>query len=197
MQGKKLIAAISSVIACIVTTSAIASMSVPDGWYLEANGGSSHLSNTNFPGSSSSSGIGGNGNLGYKFMPYLAAELGYTRYQNTTIKVRNTKAGTVKIYSYDLAAKGIVPIATSGFEVFAKLGVQRLNSKTTINSQRAAFLLGISNTSHSATGLYYGVGGQYYFMPELAGVIQWQRAQGDNSTGTLDLYSVGLSFIFD
>jgi hypothetical protein len=41
-----------------------------------------------------------------------------------------------------------------------------------------------------------GVGGQLNIMPELGIVVQWQRAQGSSSTGTEDLYSVGLAFMF-
>lgn len=200
MQGMRLArVSFSGLALFLITSSVFAScMSVPDGWYLEANVGSSHISNLSLPGSSSSSGIGGNANFGYKFMPYFATEIGYSQYQNTTIKnALGNKAATVQIYSYDIAAKGIVPIVASGFELFAKLGAQRLSSKTTISNTIAAFTLGVSNTRHSSTGLYYGIGGEYYFLPELAVVVQWQRAQGSSSTGTLDLYSIGLSFIFD
>lgn len=178
---------------------AFAIMSVPYGWYLEANAGSSRLSNVSYPGNASSSGIGGNANLGYKFMPYFAMEIGYTQYHNTTITdpTSGNKAANVKHYSYDLAGRGILPIVDSGFELFAKLGVERLAARTTINNTLAANNLGIVSSSHSSTGLYYGIGGQYYVMPELAINVQWQRAQGNSKTGNLDLFSGGLSFLFD
>lgn len=198
MQGKKILAALSSIAALTLTTSAFAMMSVPNGWYLEANAGSANLSNKSYPGSSSSSGIGGNANIGYKFMPYLAGEIGYSMYPNTSIKNNaGTKAGSDKHYSYDIAAKGIVPISASGFEIFAKVGVARVANSMTINNSAAASAMGLSSSSHSATGLYLGAGGQYYFMPEMAVVVQWQRAQGNSSTGTEDLLSGGFSFIID
>jgi hypothetical protein len=172
-------------------------MSAPDGWYLEGNVGSAHLSNTNYPGSTSSSGIGANANLGYKFMPYGALEIGYTYYPNTNITAANdVKAAEVTHYSYDLAVRGILPIADSGAEAFAKLGAQRIVARVSIDDDAAADALGLSSSSHSSTGLYIGVGGQYYFTPELAVVVQWQRAQGSSSTGTEDLFSAGLSFLF-
>ena len=72
MQGNKyLLATVSGLAALVMSTSAFAIMSAPDGWYLEANAGSTNLSNKSYPGNSSSSGIGGNANLGYKFMPYF------------------------------------------------------------------------------------------------------------------------------
>jgi opacity protein-like surface antigen len=201
MQGKKII--LSAVAALTALTfaaaPAFAVMSVPCGWYLEGSGGSTHLSNISYPGNVSSSGIGGNANLGYKFMPYFAAEMGYTLYANTNIKNgANTTAGTVKYYSYDLAGKGILPIAGSGFEAFGKLGVERLNAHVSLNNATAANQIGLTSSQHSATGLYLGAGAQYYFMPEMAVVAEWARAIGSsNGTGTMDLYSLGVSFIFD
>lgn len=179
---------------------AYAYLSAPVGWFLEGNFGSNRLSNVTYPGNVSSSGIGGNLNLGYKFMPFFTLEIGYTRYNDTHIKDQtNTRAATIKYYSYDLAGRGIVPIEDSGVELFAKLGVGRNNAHTRIVNTQAAANVGIGSSQRSDTGVYFGVGGQYYFMPELAGIIQWQRMgiKNSNSVGTQDLYSVGVSFIFD
>jgi len=197
MSGKKLFLTVISGFLATISLPLFASSSIPDGWYLEGLVGSTHLSNKSYPGSSSTSGAGGNINLGYKFMPFFSAEFGYTQYANTTIKDQfGTKAATDKHRTYDIAAKGIVPISTSGFEVFAKLGLQRTTSKVSTEDPTAASNIGITNTSHSDTSLYLGAGAQYYFIPELAGVLQWARAQNNSNTGTLDLYSAGLSFIF-
>lgn len=200
MQGKKyLLAAALSLATLSITPTAFAILSVPDGWYLEVNGGSTDSSNTSYPGNVSSSGLGGNANVGYKFMPYFGMELGYTLYANTVIKTAtgNTKAAEVKVYSYDLAARGILPISSSGFELFAKVGIQRLNESFTIKNAAAAAALGVSNSSPSAVGLYIGGGAQYYFIPELAVNMQWMRAQGNSTTGNYELLSAGISFILD
>lgn len=198
MLKRKILSAVCGLAAIAAAAPALAVMSVPFGWYLEGNVGSSHLSNVSYSGSSSSSGIGGSGFLGYKFMPYLAMEAGYTQYANSSIKDNtDTKAASVKHYSYGLAGRGILPIADSGFELFGKVGVQRINAKTSISNETAANNLGISSSQHNTTGLLVGAGAQYYMMPELAVNGQWQRAQGNSNTGTEDLFSVGLSFIFD
>lgn len=199
MQGNKILLAVVSGLAAIsITVPALAqTMSAPSGWYLELNGGSSHISNTDYPGSSSSSGIGGNGNVGYKFMPYFAAEIGYTKYANSSIKAGDgTKAANVTHYSYDIAARGILPISDSGVEAFGKLGAQHISSHISLVNNAAANSIGLGGSSHTSTGLYIGLGGQMYFSPEFAGVVQWQRAQGSSGTGTEDLYSIGISFIF-
>lgn len=196
MQGKKLLAKIGGMALLCLTSSAFAVMSIPYGWYIEGNIGSSNASNTNLPGSSSSSGVGGNANLGYKFMPFFGLEAGYTQYANTSVKNGSTKAATVKNYSYDLAGKGILPIGDSPFELFAKLGVGRVNAKTSINNTTAASGLGMTSSNHSTTGLYYGIGADYSLIPALQLVAQWQRAQGNSTTGNHDLFSGGLTFIF-
>lgn len=198
MQVKKILLAALGASGLIAAMPALAVMSAPYGWYLEGNAGSSHLSNVSYPGSSSSSGIGGNANLGYKFMPFMAVEAGYTQYANTSIDdSTDTQAASIKHYTYDVAARGILPISTSGFEAFAKVGVMRITSSTTIKNSTSAANLGIASGSSSASGGYLGAGAQYYFMPEMALNVQWQRAIGNSTTGTEDLISGGLSFIFD
>lgn len=197
MHGKKLLPAILGGFSLLFAVSAFAEMSLPNGWYLDANAGSTTLTSVNYPGSVSSSGIGYNANLGYKFMPYVGAEFGYTGYANSTIKnAAGTKASIVKHYAWDIAAKGILPFYDSGFEAYAKLGVQRLSSNLTTQDATAAAGLGLSNTSHSATGLYIGGGAQYYMTPEFSIYAQWMRAKGDSTTGTESLLSGGASFIF-
>jgi len=198
MLGRKILLAVTSSVALLsISVSALASMSLPYGWYAEGNVGSTHLSNKTYPGSPSSSGIGGSADIGYKFMPYFAAEIGYSLYANTSIKNSiGTKAGTDKHYSYDLAGRGILPLGTTGAEAFAKLGVVRNKSHVSINNAAAASSIGLESSQHSATGLYIGVGAQYYLMPELAFVAQWARAMGNTSTGDLDLLTGGVSLIF-
>lgn len=198
MQGKKLLlaAAMSGTLLCAIP--AWADMSMPDGWYLDGNIGGSRQSDKSYPGpsSSSSSGLGGSVDVGYKFMPYFGAEIGYSLYANTIVKDQfGTKAATDKHYSYDLAGKGILPLGPSGAEAFAKLGIGRLKSSVRVNNATAANNIGISNNQHSDTALYMALGGQYYFYPSLAAVAQWARQQGNSNTGDMDLYTIGVSWI--
>ncbi|OGT44048.1 MAG: hypothetical protein A3F42_08710 [Gammaproteobacteria bacterium RIFCSPHIGHO2_12_FULL_37_34] len=179
--------------------STFASMSIPYGWYVEGNLGSTRQIQDNYPvdSNSSSSGLGGSIAAGYKFMPYFGMELGYTRYANTTIDDQNsTKAGSNRQYSYGLAGKGIIPVGTSGFELFGKFGVQRIYSSISITNATVASNIGLNSGQHSATGYYLGAGGEYYFSPEFAVVGQWARANGNKAAGTMDLYSVGASYLF-
>lgn len=199
MQGKRILLTVLAGFAISsYTLPALADcMSVPDGWYLEANAGSSKITNLSYSSNSNTSGIGGNVNIGYKFVPYFAAEMGGFRYANSTIKVGGVSVGTDKRYSYDIALRGIVPVTNTGFEVFAKVGVGRMVSNINPSNSVLFGTTGLSSSSHSQTGLFIGAGAQYYFMPELAFVLQWQRQNGNGTTGTGDLFSGGFSFIFD
>jgi len=172
---------------------------IPSGWYLDANGGVSKLSSVSF-GSGSSIGTNGfawNVNGGYKFNPFFGAELGYSRYGK--VKIRNS-AGTLAAqstyYSYDAAAKAILPMMDTGFEFFAKLGFARLSASTSISNPAAASGLTITSGSTNATSLYIGAGADYLVSPNVPIIAQWMRARGTNQTGNMDLLSLGVGYIF-
>jgi hypothetical protein len=198
MKSQLLFTTIVSGLLAITAAPVFASLSIPNGWYIEGNVGPSKISDQNINGSVSNNGVGLNANIGYKFMPYLTTEIGYTQYADTKIKDQfGTTAATDKHYSYGVTAKGIVPVMASGFEAFAKLGVQRSVSSMSVQDMNAANNVNLNANRHSNIGLSIGAGAQYYFMPELAGILQWARAKNDDNTGTFDLYSVGLSIIFE
>lgn len=180
---------------------ALAEASVPVGWYLEANLGASKISNVSYaPNTSiSSAGLGWSLNGGYKFIPYFAAEIGYTSYANSTINFNGSKVGKDQVQSYDVAGKAIMPVQDTGAEIFAKLGVAR--AKSNVTATNAALLAANSETlntgRHNSTDLYFGLGGDYAFMPNMAANLQWNRVDGTNKTGNLDLFSLGLTYLFD
>ena|SRR3990167_3023217 len=197
MRGVKVLLLLSGgVLISTFGAQSLASTPLPYGWYVEGNAGASYLSKKSYPGSASTSKFGGNFNFGYKFMPNFTAEVGYSRYGSTNIKdSAGTNAATDQHYALDLAGKGIFPFSADG-DVFAKLGVADVFSNVGINNSGAADALGISSGKHSATGFYLGLGAEYYFTSTFGGNIQWARASGNSQTGTLSLYSIGLSYIF-
>lgn len=187
-------------IAFNATQCVMAAQSLPSGWYVEGNFGYSKLHQKNYPGSVSvkSKGAGFNVSGGYKFTSLLAAELGYTRYANVKITgpvgIGNTQD---RFYSYNLAGKLIWPISISclNFELFTKLGATRLASSLGGN-----FASGTSSKSNKYKwGYYFGVGAGYIFTPSLSLTLQGNRAATTdrNQTGSIDLYSLGLTYIID
>ena len=155
------LASIGIVAACICT-SAMAVAPLPSGWYLEANGGGSRVTNANYAAgaSLSSSGLGWNANGGYKFSPFFAGEVGYTQYANASSKVNSVKIANTSYYSYDIAGKGILPIGDTGAELFAKLGAAHLHSNTKATNTSYASTNGIvvSTGTSNANGYYFGLG---------------------------------------
>lgn len=180
---------------------AFAEVSLPMGWYVEGNIGGSKISNVSYaPGTNiSTTGVGWSLNGGYKFIPYFATEIGYTSYGNGNITLNTTKVGKDQVQSYDIAAKAILPVQDTGAEIFAKLGVARAKSHVTVTNAALLAASGTTlNTGHFAsTDFYFGLGGDYAFLPEMAVNIQWNRVDGSSRTGNLDLFSLGLTYTFD
>lgn len=192
--------AAASIATFCAASSAIASIGLPMGWYVEGNAGSSRSSSANYGTnlSNSTSGFGWNINGGYKFMPYFAAELGYTNYAKTKVTFNGAGIANATNRSYYLAAKGILPISDSGVDLFAKLGIARISNHVVISNMSAVIANGLTVNSgtHAVTAAYFGVGADYFFTPNAAVNVQWNRAKGNKTTGNLDLYSIGLSYLF-
>jgi opacity protein-like surface antigen len=83
----------------------------------------------------------------------------------------------------------------TGVEAFGKVGIGHMVAHLSVSDAAAAQSVGTSGATHSATGLLWGGGMQYYFMPEFAVVGQWVRVQGSNSTGNESMLSGGVSLI--
>ncbi len=184
-----------------MVTLAYAAMPVPTGWYLEGNIGGSKATSKSYPGVSSmkNTGKGWGINVGYKFIPYLGLEAGFARYAPTRLNSPVETVARDSHTSYDIAGKAILPIACSGVDLFAKVGVARINSQIGVIDGVGAANYGLTfnTSSQSATGLYAGAGGDYYFTPNIAANVQWSVAKGNSKTGNLQLLTAGLSYIFD
>jgi hypothetical protein len=198
---KKLVLITFGVSALACSAGAAAGASLPMGWYLEGNAGAAKISDVSFATNSSitTSGLGWNFNVGYKFMPYFAAELGYTDYAHSNIKSNGTSIAKDQATAYAVAGKAILPVQESGMEVFAKLGIARAKSNITVNNAAyvAANKIAITAGANNSTDLYLGLGGDYSFTPNMAANLQWARVDGNSRTGNLDLYAVGLTYTFD
>jgi opacity protein-like surface antigen len=168
------------------------------GWYLEGNLGHSSSHKT-FPGTVKNTGLGGSLAGGYKFTQYVAVDVGLTQYAQARIQnSAGTTAATDQHFSYDIAAKFMLPIMKTGLDLFARAGVDRMHSQVDLVNQGAANRDGLLfNTGiHSHNGIYYGAGAEYAVLSALFVNAQWMRATGSYTTGRADLYSGGLSYIF-
>ncbi|GEM_PF-904904 len=175
----------------------------PCGLYIDANAGLPTFQNNNYPGDISypNSRSGWNVNLGYRFIPYIAAEMGYTGYYGTRSydlaindPTTGNQAGLVKHYAVDFAGKFILPLGQSGGEVFVKLGASAVNANTTVTDGTAAANIDLNDNNKTAVGPYVGVGANYFVIPGWAITAQWARAQGNDRTSNGTLWSAGLLF---
>jgi opacity protein-like surface antigen len=181
------------------TNLAMAAVAVPYGWYVEGNVGKSNVSAKNYPGKDKNSGVGASVNAGYKFTPFIAGEIGITHYEDTKI-LTNTNATVAKDkhYSYDIAGKLMLPVGGTGVEVFGKLGLGRTYSKVRVTNPGLAAVnnMAFDQAAHTTSGLYMAAGMDYAVMPNVLANLQWARQKGSSHSGNLDLYSLGLAYIF-
>lgn len=200
LKKNVIVGSVAGIVLLGVLTTANAVPPPPAGWYVEGNIGNSKITNVTYASgnSVSGSGRGWNVNGGYKFMPYFATEIGYTKYADAKGKISGTTIAQDSHYAYDIAGKAILPIADSGAEVFAKLGLASLRSHVTVENQSFVSANGIvvNSGSHHATGGYAGLGAQYTAWQALAVNAQWQYAKGNSKTGNYQLYSLGISYTF-
>jgi len=203
MKKNKLLALmLTSLVTLHLAPSTFAAVPVPMAWYIDANGGNSHPQSPNYGAGTSTSSVtfGWNANIGYKFMPFFGAEFGYTKFGDTHIDVSalgNAQAAKDRHYAYDIAGKAMAPFGESGLEVFGKLGISRIHSHVTVTNANNASSVTLNTVgSHNTNGLYLAAGTDYALTPNLTANLQWSRAKGNSTTGTLDLYSFGLSYLF-
>lgn len=202
MKRKILSLTIASLAIFNAYTPSWAACSLPKGFYLEYNWGATRSMAKSYPGVSTidNSSTGWNGTLGYKIMPYVAVEGGYTRYGDARLlNSQGTTAARDHHYGVDAVLKGIFPVMTTGVELFAKLGVVRLVSSIGSVDEAASAVDGLTfdTNAHSAMGLYYGAGVDYAVTKSLAVNTQYARANGNSSTGNMDLISIGISYTLD
>lgn len=158
--------------------------------------------------SSSDTGVAGRVFGGYQFNPYLAAEMGYSKFSDATAKASATldgssltERGTIKTYAVDLVGKAILPLPNC-FNVYGKAGVAYLSetadvSVTLKDPTEGTLRAKGSDTDHH---LYptYGAGIGYDVTKNLVADVSWNHIQktGKSNLANTDLYAVGLAYNF-
>ncbi len=141
-------------------------------------------------GTVTSSGFGERILLGYRFMQYFAAEAGYTNYGTATggnlTYTNGTNAdGKIKEQSFDLYAKGILPIAQE-VDLYAKAGMGVISSKTTTTA-------GFSK-SRSVTRPGLAGGASYNITKNFAADVSYNRIVGSGKVKSADLFALGFYY---
>jgi OmpA-OmpF porin, OOP family len=202
---KKITMAVVLVTTCGLTGVAMAQSNgiKSDGFYVDANlgwGKSGSKSDVNdfkaqYGGSVKNSGFVWNVNLGYKFMPYLAADVGFWGYPDAKLTVSSNTA-KIKPYLGVLAVKGILPLE-DGFSLYAKTGPAWYH-----DSISADGIGGVEKDN--AFTWYFGLGANYNLTENFylgAGVnysLKRDNSDSSSSSHALALYSVtgNVGYIF-
>lgn len=161
-------------------------------WYVGANLGISHA--FDIPPADSTdyvehNGVGWSVDAGYQFLhiygAMLGIEAGYTQYADSREYTRPSMLIARREHqSADLVGTLQLPIVCN-LSLLGKLGAEYSYART--NAYPVNF-----SSSANVIGLYYGGGLMYDVTSRAAVIAQWARARGDGSTGTTDLYSLGV-----
>jgi OOP family OmpA-OmpF porin len=132
---------------------------------------------------------------GYRFLPYLAAEIGYTNPGKVTATIGAASA-ELKSWEIPIYAVGILPLADDKLWLMAKVGGVYWDLKASASGPGGS-------ASESATGfsLAYGAGVQYNFSPQFGVRAEYEVFQnvGDENTtgqGNIRMWSVGVVWRF-
>ncbi|MDR3492104.1 MAG: outer membrane beta-barrel protein [Gammaproteobacteria bacterium] len=172
----------------------IAPMFVPH-WYAGGHVGVSRTHDNAAAGSGNSVtqyGPGWTADVGYQFIQFyratLAAELGYTQYHNSNETAPRVNVASTEHFASYLAAVAQYPIIAN-VNVLGKLGIAYSYAKKVFTATGAS-------RSANTYSPYYGAGISYNMTPQAALVLQWNRARGNNSTGSTDITTLGVSYNF-
>lgn len=164
------------------------------GVYLEANAGYAKVNETvEFATDNKNTGFGWNVNLGYKFTPYLAAELGFYGYPNEDFTIYDYSLAKGKNnYAVAVAGKGIVPLGDY-VSLFAKLGVGLANHEL-----QNEYLKYVNAGSHSGAVALVGAGMAFALTDNLAFVAQGSAtSKSSDNIPPMYLGTLGLSYTFN
>lgn len=151
--------------------------------------------------------------VGYKFMPYLAAELAWLDNGSVSYKANfdyndleggpaGSLKGTRSASGWPVSLLGIWPINDS-FDVFARGGVfiGDVNAKANLKYSNGDPIGRIKSNGNSTTNFIGGLGADYKFMDTWGARAEWQYvpSMGNSNTGgtgdfNVFMFSVNYSF---
>jgi OOP family OmpA-OmpF porin len=193
----KSIAAATLVASALAAGPALAQQMTPfnQGWYFGAGIGQGHLGVngqdlTGIPNASvSNTETTYTLRAGWRFMPFLALEVGY--YDLGKYSFHSTGAtnidGQAKIKSVGGSLVGILPI--DQFDLYGRIGWVRSEVKVNASAPLVATTFNEKDHQNEAT---YGVGGRWNFMSNWGVFAEWFK----NDKTKIDSYVAGIDFRF-
>ncbi|AMC36668.1 porin [Janthinobacterium sp. B9-8] len=153
-----------NILASLVLSTLIASPVFAEGFYIGADLGSSNMSadvnNQNLDKNNTAWGING----GYKFSPYLAAELGYRDFGKAEENYYGIASASLKAKAVQASVLASYPF-NDAFSVFGRLGLASIK----LTAEAKSDLIGYSTSSEETeTKGLFGIGAQYAFNKNLS-----------------------------
>lgn len=108
--------------------------------------------------------------LGYQFTQNFALELGYLQFSTTTIQTFGGIPGNSARMAEgagDLLAKGILPIASSGFDAWGKAGLAFISARPSNNIYKSTIPSNFSGGSEQRIAPEVGLGISYDITPNI------------------------------
>lgn len=200
---KKSITAIIGTSALLLATASIAGhseMPVPpvsdQGFYVGANFGHGTVDEevSNVSGSTDNNGFAYNFNAGYQFNPYVALELGYTRFPDVSVGSLDVSDEN---QSMDIAAKGLLPLGSRQLvDLYGKLGI------ASVSTNNASYIYNEDgqNISGKQTDIlpYLGLGIDFKVARNVKLNLEWAGTPQSDSGDVPEMYGVflGASYTF-
>lgn len=130
---------------------------------------------------------------GYHFSPMFAAEIGYSKFADTSLDYAGIGIATLSMNSLQVAAVGTFPLSPQ-FDLIGKLGL----SRNTVNLTGTGGFSSMNETS-SQTDLLIGLGAQYHINAQYTVRAQYDSfGKFDNSAEPIEAsaFSVGVAYNF-
>lgn len=125
---------------------------------------------------------------GYHFNKYLAGEIGYTKFGDSTV-IATGGSATLTASAFQIAAVGSYPL-TEQFDLLGKLGISS-------NKANGSNTLGTSISSSNSSVLY-GVGAQYHFNSIYTVRAQYENyGKFENVSSPMEASTISLGLVFN
>ncbi|MDW5415521.1 porin [Iodobacter sp. CM08] len=180
-----------NILASLILSTLIASPAFAEGFYIGADVGSSNMSvdvnNNSLDKNNTAWGING----GYKFSPYLAAELGYRDFGKAEENYYGLANASVKANAVQASVLASYPF-NDAFSVFGRLGVASIKVTAEINADVLAYS---KSNEKTETKALFGIGAQYAFNKNFSLRAEYnQYAKIENLK--LSTFTVGANYSF-
>lgn len=134
-------------------------------------------------------GLGGRIFGGYNFNRYFGVEAGFAQYAQSKYTIASTVNSSNASLKYtmsalDLVGKAYLPIAESGFNVYALAGAARVNSTQKLTLNTASFSKSMSQTTHKVRPVY-GLGTSYDVNEHVTTNLEFSHIQGNGKNSTV------------